>query len=116
MFLLAVLLDVVEFCRVRPRLREEVEVVREFLLKPLQMHAQCAFATYVVHAKVVVDSLARAHLANNFWSDAAIQPGQVPMNVGLFSVVLGFFLQRGKGLLRLRRFYYPALSIHDSPA
>jgi len=48
-FLCAVLLYVVELCWVHPSLRKEVELVRKFLLKPLEMHGQGALATDVVH-------------------------------------------------------------------
>ena len=82
LLLLAILLDVMELGRVRPRLREEVEVLGELLLEALQVHAQGALAANIVHAEVMVHALAGPHRSHILRRDAAIGPEDVPNDLG----------------------------------
>ena len=79
-FLLGVLLDIMEFSRVHPGLREEVVMLRELLLESLEMSSELTLTADVIHSQEVVDSLTRADGLHKLRvrSHAAVSPVNVP--------------------------------------
>ena len=74
-------MDVAVLARIKPCPREEVVLLRKFLLKALEVDAQGVLPGDVVHAQVVVDSLVRKHQAQLLRVDAEVLPLDVPLEV-----------------------------------
>jgi len=69
----------VELGGVDPGGREEVEVVREFLLETLQMHPQGTLSADVVHPQEVVHALLRRQAHEEVGGHTAVCPENVPV-------------------------------------
>lgn len=95
-----VLLNLVQVGRVEPSVRKEGVVLGEFLLKALQVHAEGVFASNVVHAQEVVDSLAGTQRGKQVRHDAKVLPADVPRQ--LFGILTGKFVHFGLKVLAHR--------------
>ena len=89
-------LNIVEITWVEPRLGEEVIVIRELFLKPLQVDPQSVLSGNVVHPKEMVHTLMRCHGRQLFDTYSKILPCYIPLH--LF-IILWFEFVEGK-LLR----------------
>ena len=68
-----------ELGRIDPGLREEVEVLGEFLFEPIQVYSERAFPADVVHSEKVIGSLPVGETREKLRSHSAISPEDVPI-------------------------------------